>query len=70
MAAFESVTPGHGLLNWRLSWEQPSTDGKPWQLQFAVNNVLNKLAYVHTSAIKWAAPLAGRSFSAQLSKAF
>ena len=70
VAAFESVTPGHGLLNWRLSWEQASADGKPWQLQFAVNNVFNKLAYVHTSAIKWAAPLTGRSFSMQLSKAF
>ena len=46
------------------------SDGSPWQVYLKLNNLTNKLAYAHTSFIKNAAPLQGRSVSVGFVKAF
>ncbi|ARU06525.1 TonB-dependent receptor [Comamonas serinivorans] len=68
VAEFETATPGYGMLNWRLRYT--SAGEQPWQAYVQLNNLTNKLAYVHTSFIKDAAPLMGRSLVVGLSKAF
>ncbi|MFV0680729.1 TonB-dependent receptor domain-containing protein [Ottowia sp.] len=68
VAEFESATPGYGLLNFRLRYTGPGEH--PWQVYMHLNNLTNQLAYVHTSFIKDAAPLAGRSLVVGLSKTF
>jgi iron complex outermembrane receptor protein len=68
VADWETPTPGHGLLSWRLRYT--STGEQPWQAQLQVHNLGKQLAYVHTSFIKDAAPLAGRSVSLSLNRAF
>jgi iron complex outermembrane receptor protein len=66
VAEFETPTPGYGMLNWRLNWRGP--DG--WQAYAQLNNLTDKLAYVHTSFIKDAAPLAGRTLVIGVNKSF
>lgn len=70
VADYESATPGYGMLNWRLSYHQRASDGTPWQVYVKVDNLTNQLAYAHTSFIKDAAPLRGRSVTLGLVKQF
>ena len=71
VAEFETPTPGHGVVNWGVSYQSASRgDGKPWQAYLQLNNLGNKLAYVHTSFIKASAPLQGRTVVLGVSKAF
>ena len=70
LAAFESETPGYGMLGGRISYHQRAGDGTPWQVYVKVDNLFNKLAYAHTSFIKDAAPLRGRAVSVGLVKQF
>lgn len=70
VADFETQTPGYGMLNWRVSYHGQSSDGSPWQVYLRLNNLTNKLAYAHTSFIKNAAPLQGRSVTVGVVKSF
>ncbi|MFA9286349.1 TonB-dependent receptor domain-containing protein [Comamonas sp. SY3] len=70
VADYETETPGYGMLNWRVSYHQTSSDGTPWQIYLKLDNLTNKLAYVHTSFIKNAAPLQGRAVSLGFIKQF
>ncbi|MCW8206026.1 TonB-dependent receptor [Verminephrobacter aporrectodeae subsp. tuberculatae] len=63
VAAFESATPGYGMLNLGLSHTVQLGNTTPWQLYLKANNLTNRLAYAHTSFIKNAAPLMGRSIT-------
>ena len=70
VANFETPTPGYGMLNWRVSYHGRSGDGSPWQVYLKLNNLTNQLAYAHTSFIKNAAPLQGRSVTVGVVKSF
>ncbi|GAB2467697.1 TonB-dependent receptor [Comamonas humi] len=70
VADFETSTPGYGMLNWRVSYHGQASDGSPWQVYLRLNNLTNKLAYAHTSFIKNAAPLQGRSITVGVVKSF
>ncbi|MDE2415894.1 MAG: TonB-dependent receptor [Comamonadaceae bacterium] len=63
VAPFESVTPGYGMLSMGLAYNGLAAGGMPWQLYLKARNLGNRLAYAHTSFIKDAAPLAGRSIT-------
>lgn len=60
VAAFESPTPGYGMLNLSASYAA-RLGGQDWLFYAKASNLTDKLAYAHTSFIKNAAPLAGRS---------
>jgi len=60
VAAFETATPGYGMLNLGVSYNG-QTNGTPWQVYLKANNLTDRLAYAHTSFIKNAAPLMGRN---------
>ncbi|MDR2299374.1 MAG: TonB-dependent receptor [Comamonas sp.] len=59
-AAFESETPGYGMLNLAASYQWKS-GGNQWQFYVKGQNLTNRLAYAATSFIKTAAPLTGRN---------
>ncbi|MFC4790021.1 TonB-dependent receptor domain-containing protein [Giesbergeria sinuosa] len=61
VAAFESPTPGYGMLHLGLSYHARTSSGQPWQVYLRARNLNDRLAYAHTSFIKEAAPLAGRN---------
>ncbi len=61
VAQFESATPGYGMLNLGLAYHGRTHAGAPWQVYLRARNLTDRLAYAHTSFIKDAAPLAGRS---------
>lgn len=64
-AAFETPTPGYGMLNMGLSYGGTASGafGQRWQLYLKANNLNNRLAYASTSFIKTAAPLMGRDIT-------
>ena len=61
VAAFETATPGYGMLNLGLAYNSRFAGGMPWQLYLKANNLTDRLAYAHTSFIKNTAPLMGRN---------
>ena len=61
VAEFESATPGYGMLNLGVAYGGRLKGGTPWQVYLKANNLTDRLAYAHTSFIKNAAPLMGRS---------
>lgn len=65
--AFETRTGGYGMLNVVASYRLAGT---PLQLLVKAENLNNRLGYVHTSAIKQAAPLKGRNITVGLRMAF
>ena len=69
VAAFESATPGYGMLNAGVAY-RAQLGGLPWQFYAQANNLTNRLAYAHTSFIKHAAPLMGRSVALGVKVAF
>ena len=70
VAAFESATPGYGMLNLGVSYNGQFSTGTPWQLYLKANNLTDRLAYAHTSFIKTAAPLMGRNITVGMKVAF
>lgn len=66
-AAYETSTGGYGMLNIAASYRFAGT---PLQLLIKAENLNNRLAYAHTSAIKQAAPLKGRNVSLALRAEF
>ncbi|MGP1683086.1 MAG: TonB-dependent receptor domain-containing protein, partial [Giesbergeria sp.] len=69
MAAFETATPGYGMLNLGVSYSGRAGN-TPWQLYLKANNLTDRLAYAHTSFIKTAAPLMGRNVTVGVKVAF
>lgn len=70
VAAFESATPGYGMLNLGVSYNGQFSAGTPWQVYLKANNLTDRLAYAHTSFIKTAAPLMGRNITVGMKVAF
>ena len=62
VAAFETATPGFGMLNASLAYSG-KTGNTPWQVYVKGGNLTDRLAYAHTSFIKTAAPLMGRNIT-------
>ncbi|MFC5513904.1 TonB-dependent receptor domain-containing protein [Massilia jejuensis] len=65
VADFESQTGGYTMLNLGTHYTT-RIGGVPAQLYARINNVLDELAFSHTSFIKAAAPLPGRNLTAGL----
>ncbi len=63
VAQFESATPGYGMLNLSASYRLRTAAGTPWQIYAKAGNLMDRLAYAHTSFIKTAAPLMGRNIT-------
>ena len=70
VAAFETATPGYGMLNLGVSYRGQLSSGTPWQVYLKANNLTDRLAYAHTSFIKNAAPLMGRNITVGMKVAF
>ena len=70
VAAFETATPGYGMLNLGLSYRGQLSSGKGWQVYLKASNLTDRLAYVHTSFIKSAAPRMGRNLTAGVRVSF
>jgi len=70
IAAFETATPGYGVLNVGLAYNGQLSSGMPWQLYLKGTNLTDRLAYAHTSFIKSAAPLMGRNVTVGVKVAF
>ena len=70
VAAFETATPGYGMLNLGVSYRGQLSSGTPWQVYLKANNLTDRLAYAHTSFIKNAAPLMGRNVTVGVRVAF
>lgn len=66
-AQWESRTGGFGMLNLGASYRLAGT---PLELLLKVQNLTDRLAYAHTSAIKLAAPYRGRNITVGLRMAF
>ena len=62
-AAYETETPGYGVLNLGASYRWKS-GSNIWQVYVKGQNLTNKLAYAATSFIKMQAPLMGRNLTA------
>lgn len=63
IASYEETTPSHGLLAAGISYKATLSD-KDYLLYLKGSNLLNKLAYNHSSFISRAAPIQGRSIMA------
>ena len=70
VAAFETATPGYGVLNVGVNYNGQFNSGTPWQVYVKANNLTDRLAYAHTSFIKKAAPLMGRNVTVGVKVAF
>ena len=70
VAAFETATPGYGVLNVGVNYNGQFSSGTPWQVYVKANNLTDRLAYAHTSFIKNAAPLMGRNVTVGVKVAF
>lgn len=65
--AYETATSGYGMLNMTALYQWGTS---PVQLMLKAENLTNRLAYAHTSAIKQHAPLKGRNITVGLRMAF
>ena len=63
VAAFETPTPGYAMLNLGAGYEGRAGATR-YQVYVRAMNLTDKLAYRHTSFIKYSAPLMGRSLVA------
>ena len=70
VAAFETATPGYGMLNVGVSYNGQFSGGAPWQVYVKANNLTDRLAFAHTSFIKNAAPLMGRNVTVGVKVSF
>ncbi|NMM79435.1 TonB-dependent receptor [Acidovorax sp. SRB_14] len=70
VAEFESATPGYGMLHLGVNYHGQFSTGMPWQIYLKAHNLTDRLAYAHTSFIKAAAPLKGRSITVGMKAAF
>lgn len=61
VASFETVTPGYGMLNATLSYRFKLDRANAVEFYLRGTNLLNELAFVHTSFVKDQSPLRGRN---------
>ncbi|WP_343527570.1 TonB-dependent receptor [Sphingomonas sp.] len=61
IAAFETTTPGYDMLNATLAYRFDIGSGKSVELYARASNLLDELAFVHTSFVKNQSPLRGRN---------
>ncbi|WP_036596635.1 TonB-dependent receptor domain-containing protein [Ottowia thiooxydans] len=61
LASFETRTPAYDMVNLRMAWRGQLSSGQGYELYASLNNALDKLAFNHTSFVKDASPLRGRS---------
>lgn len=69
-ASYETRTSGYGLLNATLSYRFDLDQAKAVELYVRGTNLLNELAFVHTSFVKDQSPLRGRNFVLGMRHAF
>ncbi|MXO98995.1 TonB-dependent receptor [Altererythrobacter xixiisoli] len=61
IASYETCTPGYNLLNATLSYRVNMGNTGPAEIYLRATNLLNELAFVHTSFVKNQSPMRGRS---------
>lgn len=61
LASYETRTDGYDMLNATLSYRLELTPRQSAEFYVRANNLLNELAYVHTSFVKDQSPLRGRN---------
>lgn len=70
VASYETRTPGYDMLNATLSYRLDLGRAKAVDLYVRATNLLNELAFVHTSFVKDQSPLRGRNFAIGMRHAF
>ena len=70
VASYEMRTPGYDMLNATLSYRFNIGQAKTVEVYMRGTNLLNELAFVHTSFVKDQAPLRGRSVAIGMRHAF
>lgn len=70
IASYETRTPGYEMLNATLSYRFDLGQAKAVELYVRGSNLLNELAFVHTSFVKDQSPLRGRNFVIGMRHAF
>lgn len=70
VAAYETPTPGYDMLNATLSYRLDLGQTKGVELYVRGTNLLNELAFAHTSFVKDQSPLRGRSFAIGMRHSF
>lgn len=70
VASYETRTPGYDMLNATLSYRFDLGQAKAVELYVRGTNLLNELAFVHTSFVKDQSPLRGRNFVIGMRHAF
>lgn len=70
IAVYETRTPGYEMLNATLSYRFDLGQTKAVEFYVRGNNLLNELAFVHTSFVKDQSPLRGRNFVIGMRHAF
>ena len=61
LASFETRTAAYDMLNLQAAWRGKWSSGQGYEVYAALNNALDKLAFNHTSFVKEASPLRGRT---------
>lgn len=70
VASFETRTPGYDMLSATLSYRFDLGQAKAVELYVRGTNLLNELAFAHTSFVKEQSPLRGRSIALGMRHAF
>ena len=70
VASYETRTPGYDMLNATLSYRFDIGQTKTVEVYMRGTNLLNQLAFVHTSFVKDQSPLRGRSVAIGMRHAF
>jgi iron complex outermembrane receptor protein len=70
VASYETATPGYDMLNATLSYRFDLEQAKAVEFYVRGSNLLNELAFVHTSFVKDRSPLRGRNFVIGMRHAF
>ncbi|MBB6505630.1 iron complex outermembrane receptor protein [Sphingomonas endophytica] len=70
VASYETRTPGYDMLNATLSYRFDLGQAKAVELYVRGTNLLNELAFAHTSFVRDQSPLRGRNFAIGMRHAF
>lgn len=70
VASYETRTPGYDMLNATLSYRFDIGQTKTAEVYMRGTNLLNQLAFIHTSFVKDQSPLRGRSVAIGMRHAF
>jgi iron complex outermembrane receptor protein len=70
IASYETRTPGYDMLNTTMSYRFDLGQSKAVEMYVRGSNLLNELAFAHTSFVKDQSPLRGRNFVLGMRHAF